>query len=508
MTPLETALTLRATGTACIPVAPDKRPLCAWARYQTALPSDAECRRWFANGASIAVVAGAVQCLDVDVKHADPGLWDRLLARLEAFGLGPLVERLLIQRTPSGGYHMVWRCDAPLRNLKLAENPRREVMLETRGHGGYFVAHPSPGYVLIQGEWGALPVLTEAERDDLLAVARSFNERTPTEPNIPPPPAGKDTKPGEEYDDRGAAEVPALLRRHGWTPLDPENKHWRRPGKESGVSASWNVIPNRFWVWTTSTAFESQHVYRPWHVFAVLECEGNFGEAARRLAAMGYGAPSRVGTRSPITPPPPTAPPVPGGAQAAPQPQPALPPILSLGEEEAQPWVRPPEIVKGVLFRGAKMMIAGPSKARKTFVLTDLAVSVATGTPWLGFATSPAEVLYVNLELQSFAFRERRQRIVEAKVAANTPVRLWTWHLRGYGVTLPIIRKTLMEHCLKHQIGMLILDPTYKLNQQGQENAAEDVGRLLNEFEQVAREADAAVVFCHHFAKGTAAEKA
>ncbi|MBE7504304.1 MAG: AAA family ATPase [Verrucomicrobiales bacterium] len=65
----------------------------------------------------------------------------------------------------------------------------------------------------------------------------------------------------------------------------------------------------------------------------------------------------------------------------------------------------------------------------------------------------------------------------------------------------------LLEKCRTEGIGLIIIDPTYKLNQATEENAAEDVGRLLNEFEQIALETNAAIVFCHHFAKGTAADR-
>ena len=506
MTSLETALhLLRTEGAACIPVGPDKRPKVAWSRYAETLPTEEECRRWFDNGASLAVLGGKIQCLDVDTKHADPGLWDRLLQRCEDLGLGPLLERLLIQRTPSGGYHLVWRCEAELRNLKLAENPRKEVLLETRGAGGYFLICPSPGYRLIQGDWSAIPTLTQDERDDLLAVARSFNEHQPREfrPQVP---AGAATTPGDDFDARG--DVPGLLLRHGWTRADGSGHYWTRPGKDRGISASWDIVPGRFWVFTTSTAFEAQHVYRPWHVFAVLECGGDFTAAARRLAELGYGAPRRAeaGRASPTSAQ--SVPTLPGGSQDAPQASLVLPPILSLEQEEAADWPTPVEIVQGVLYRGAKGMIAGPSKARKTYLLTDLAVSVASGVGWLGIPTTQVPVLYVNLELQNFAFRHRRQEIEKVKLSgAVDDYPLWSWHLRGYGVTLPLIRGRLLRHCEQEGIGLIILDPTYKLNHLAQENAAEDVGRLLNEFEQVGREADATVVFCHHFAKGTAAEK-
>ena len=499
MNVLDTALLLRSAGVATIPVKPDKRPFFPWAKWQKELPSEELCRKWFRAGTRLAIIGGAVQCLDIDTKHAPdgPGLWDRYQKRCRDFGLAGLLDRVLIQRTGTGGIHLVFRCPARLPNLKLAETPARLPLLETRGEGGYFLIAPSPGYTLLQGDWSRLPELSAEDRDSLLAVARSFSETAPKEAQ--PPSLANDAAPGTDYDAR--AEVPALLKAHGWTPAGTSGKYWTRPGKDQGVSASWDVIPGRFWVFSTSTPFEANHVYRPWHVFAVLECAGDFREAARRLRSLGYGAPA---PKRPPAPTPPTAPEPAAAVEAVVEP---LPPIYAWEAEENADWPRPVQLVQGVLYRGAKGMIAGPSKSRKTFLLTDLAISVAAGVPWLGFPTTPVPVLYVNLELQPFAFRDRRREIQAVKLSHQRALPLFSWHLRGYGVTLFTIRERLLRFCQQEGIGLIIFDPTYKLNQHGEENAAEPVGRLLNDFEQVGRQTESSVVFGHHFAKGDASAK-
>ena len=49
-----------------------------------------------------------------------------------------------------------------------------------------------------------------------------------------------------------------------------------------------------------------------------------------------------------------------------------------------------PELIEGVLREGHKMMIAGPSKAGKSFSLIELATCISYGLPWMGRLTVKA----------------------------------------------------------------------------------------------------------------------
>lgn len=91
--------------------------------------------------------------------------------------------------------------------------------------------------------------------------------------------------PGDDYDLRG--DFKEVLLAHGWTKLGEHG--WTRPGKTTGVSATFDKVPGRFYVFSSSTEFETNHTYRPWHIFALLECGGDFTKAARELGAKGYG---------------------------------------------------------------------------------------------------------------------------------------------------------------------------------------------------------------------------
>lgn len=166
----------------------------------------------------------------------------------------------------------------------------------------------------------------------------------------------------------------------------------------------------------------------------------------------------------------------------------------------------PDEIVKGVLHKGAKMMVAGGSKSFKTWVLLDLGLSVATGTPWWGMATVPGRVLYVNLELMREFCEQRVRRIMEAKHMKELTT-FDSWHLRGYARDF----KELLPHVLAAMGGskysLIILDPVYKILGERDENANGEVAQLLNEFEALAVRTGAAVAYGHHHSKGNQSEK-
>lgn len=187
-----------------------------------------------------------------------------------------------------------------------------------------------------------------------------------------------------------------------------------------------------------------------------------------------------------------------------------LPGIITLGDLIQAAPAPPPEIIKGVLYQSTKMMIGAPSKARKSWVLLDLALSVSTGVPWLGFDTTQGKVLMLNFELKPFMIHSRVASLCKGKQYGNPAAALQNfhlWNLRGHANDLGVMIPQIIQRIKTGGYTLLILDPIYKGLGARDENHAGDINELLTQLERLAAETGAAILYTHHFAKGNAGEK-
>ena len=108
-----------------------------------------------------------------------------------------------------------------------------------------------------------------------------------------------------------------------------------------------------------------------------------------------------------------------------------LPPIVNSETLLADPSIGiPPLIIEGVLHQGSKAVLGGGSKTCKTWILLDLALSVATGTLWWKWPTKRGKVLYINFEIQPGFFKNRIDVLRKQKGITDSS-NLDTWNLRG-----------------------------------------------------------------------------
>jgi hypothetical protein len=150
----------------------------------------------------------------------------------------------------------------------------------------------------------------------------------------------------------------------------------------------------------------------------------------------------------------------------------ALPAIVTVQELVKAAPMPPPQVIEGVLHQGCKMILSGTSKSNKTWYLLNLAVSVASGTAWLGIGDTRH-----------------------------------LWNLRGHNANIALLRPRLGEHLDRYQFGLIILDPVYRVLGDRDENANGGIAGLMNALERLAQRTRAAIVITHHFAKGDSTVK-
>ena len=176
-------------------------------------------------------------------------------------------------------------------------------------------------------------------------------------------------------------------------------------------------------------------------------------------------------------------------------------------ESIASVWDNMPELspplIDGVLRQGHKMLVAGPSKAGKSFALIELCISIAEGRPWIGFNCAKGRVLYVNLELDRASCLRRFKDVYEAfGWLPNNLTNIDIWNLRGKSVPMDQLSPKLIRRALKKNYSAIIIDPIYKVIT-GDENSADQMAKFCNQFDKVCTELSCAVIYCHHHSKGS-----
>lgn len=185
-----------------------------------------------------------------------------------------------------------------------------------------------------------------------------------------------------------------------------------------------------------------------------------------------------------------------------------LPPIDNAADLIAdETVVTPPEIIPGLLHEEMKMSISGASKSQKTWLALHLAIAVATGAEFLGMVAHRTDVLYLNLEIHRGFFRKRIKIVAEKMSVASLVDHLHAWTLRGYVVSFDALLPHLIARAKELKVGLIIIDPIYKLLGGKDENSAGDIGELCNQFDRLAVATNAAVAYVAHYSKGNQAGK-
>ncbi len=274
-----------------IPLTVSKTPLIKWKEFQYRMPTVQELEQFSIKiiNNRIGIITGAVsnniEVIDIDLKN-DP----LKIIAFEYAGLireqdATILNRIIIQQTCSGGFHLIYRCKTIEGNQVLAQSQDHKPIIETRGEGGYIVIAPSQGYRIRRGSILKIPSISPNDRKILIDSAKALNRIKPyCEIKVGKNSSSNDlNSPGNRYDQ--LADPISLLRKHNWKVVGQSGcrLYLRRPEKNTGHSATYNLELNLFYNFSSSCCFQPNRFYRPWHIYAILEHGGNFKHAIRTI---------------------------------------------------------------------------------------------------------------------------------------------------------------------------------------------------------------------------------
>ena len=166
------------------------------------------------------------------------------------------------------------------------------------------------------------------------------------------------------------------------------------------------------------------------------------------------------------------------------------------------PQLAPP-LIEGILRQGHKMLVAGPSKAGKSFTLIELCIAIAEGKKWLNWQCAQGKTLYVNLELDRPSCLHRFKDVYNALgIKPNNLTNIDIWNLRGKSIPMDKLAPKLIRRASKKDYIAVVIDPIYKVITVD-ENSADQMANFCNQFDKICNELGTSVIYCHHHSKGS-----
>lgn len=232
--------------------------------------------------------------IDIDSKNK-PGVDKQILKAIRS-GWPELYDKLVIDKTPSGGCHIIYRSEVVggkniLARVPGSPNPLAIVERICSPKKQYIKISPSEGYELQQLNPFEIPMITAEERNFISAICASFNEVRA--PEVKKKEADREDSPWRVFNAANDWKYirNELIDRNWSVYMDrPDKVLVKRPGNsQQAYSGIIYKDTNILYLFTSSSEFENEKAYTPFGVYAMIRHENNVGAALRQLASEGCG---------------------------------------------------------------------------------------------------------------------------------------------------------------------------------------------------------------------------
>lgn len=178
---------------------------------------------------------------------------------------------------------------------------------------------------------------------------------------------------------------------------------------------------------------------------------------------------------------------------------------------------KPGWLVQGVWSESAHGVLAGEAKTFKSVIATDLAVSVASGTPFLNHFNVPATgpVVVIQEENDVGEFQDRLRRIAfsrgllgnvsysngHLRVTPDVQLPIGLLNNTGFDLTSKDDLLWLARECKRLKPALIVLDPFYLMTPGVDENSAHQVTPVLRNLLKIKQHYGVGLQIIHHYKK-------
>lgn len=159
-------------------------------------------------------------------------------------------------------------------------------------------------------------------------------------------------------------------------------------------------------------------------------------------------------------------------------------------------------LVRKLLPEDCTAVLYGPSGTLKSFVMIDMALSIATGSPWQGKETKQRTVFYLAGEgEQGFAKRVVGWCMKHAMQAPDGFAFRQMPRIQDASQLDQLVEAIRGIEAERGQAGLIIIDTLFTALDGGDENSGKDMGQIIAAMKRLRMEFGAAVVTVHHTGK-------
>lgn len=297
-----------------------------------------------------------------------------------------------------------------------------------------------------------------------------------------------------------------MLTDQGWQAFGDDD--WTRPGSDWSNARSATLLhsDNRLHVWSNAAPIDEGH-YSKWRFW--YQSHG-YTDREQIDAAKAFLGPQRSGEidsafrqtqpKQPLSPLPEFArnPPVTVRSFAG----------IDAAEMAVYAAMEPEWLVRDIFTIDEPLLVGARSKGCKTLQLTDLAVAVASGTPWMNAFEVPKQrrVLFISGETNR---RRMAKHIEKACVGRGIDAHRLQGFLRIEAVEFPCLPRLADQDAIKadvekYGIELVIVDPLYRGLSGIDSSRLSEMGDAIKSFQAAC--APACMILSHHVIKSAARE--